>query len=107
MEATEVSKIDVDPTGRIVGCTDSPPQLDSPCQVKTAATTAAFMLIIFSLIPVTEVLFQKWTTISCNCCSILLKFPYSHVWVAAITGNVAGQRRTDQSCVVVNVLVFP
>lgn len=47
MEANEVSKIDVDPTGRIVGCTDSPLELDSPCQVKTAATTAAFMLIIF------------------------------------------------------------
>lgn len=32
MEANEVSKIDVDPTGRIVGCTDSPLELDSPCQ---------------------------------------------------------------------------
>lgn len=42
MEATEVSTIDVDPTGSIVVRTDSPLDLDSPCQVKTAAFSLFF-----------------------------------------------------------------
>lgn len=45
MEATELATIDVEPAERVVGGTDSPLDLDSPSQVKTAAFSLYFSLM--------------------------------------------------------------